>query len=126
MNKVQHFEVPADDISRAYKFYHDVFNWKKGEYPMGKEVYHLFDSGIAKDKEGLTTEPGAIDGAVIQRKNEKGTVIYITVDSIDETVKKAETAGGKIMGDKATYDFGAYARISDSEGNIVGLFEMSK
>ena len=50
MNKVQHFEIPADDISRAYKFYKDVFGWKEEEYPRGNGVYHLFNSGIAKNE----------------------------------------------------------------------------
>jgi predicted enzyme related to lactoylglutathione lyase len=26
--KVVHFEIAADDLKRAVKFYEDVFNWK--------------------------------------------------------------------------------------------------
>jgi predicted enzyme related to lactoylglutathione lyase len=126
MNKVQHFEVPADDISRAQKFYNSVFDWKAEEYPMGNDTYHMFNSGIAKNDDRTTAEPGAIDGAVIERENEKGAVIYITVDSIDDKIKKAEAAGGKLIKEKASFEHGSYARISDSEGNIVGMFEMAK
>jgi predicted enzyme related to lactoylglutathione lyase len=128
MNKVQHFEIPADDISRAQKFYNSVFDWKTEEYSMGKDTYHLFNSGIAKDKdvEGKTSEPGAIDGAAIKRENEKGVIIYITVNSIDDTIKKTKSAGGKLVREKSTFEVGSYARVSDSEGNVVGLFEMAK
>ena len=36
MNKVQHFEIAVDDISRAKKFYEGLFGWKTTEMPMGK------------------------------------------------------------------------------------------
>jgi predicted enzyme related to lactoylglutathione lyase len=127
MNKVQHFELPADDISRAQKFYNQVFNWKSEDFSLRHDmVYHLFDSGVKKDENRQTIEPGVIDGAVIERKNEKGAVIYITVDSIDDTIKKAESAGGKKIGEKMSFEIGSYARLSDSEGNIIGLFEEAK
>ncbi|VVB85161.1 Uncharacterised protein [uncultured archaeon] len=28
MEKVVHFEIPADDLERAQKFYRNVFGWK--------------------------------------------------------------------------------------------------
>ena len=28
MPTVQHFEIPADDVERASKFYTEVFEWK--------------------------------------------------------------------------------------------------
>ncbi len=40
MNRVVHFDFQADDVSRAQKFYQNVFGWKfnkamsKGEGPM--------------------------------------------------------------------------------------------
>ena len=37
MNKVQHFEIPADDIARAKKFYAQVFDWEFEDYPMRKD-----------------------------------------------------------------------------------------
>jgi hypothetical protein len=33
MDKVQHFEIPADDMVRAKKFYSSVFRWKIQDVP---------------------------------------------------------------------------------------------
>ena len=33
MGKVVHFEIPADDLSRAKKFYNTVFAWKASDVP---------------------------------------------------------------------------------------------
>jgi hypothetical protein len=33
MDKVIHFEIPADDIERARKFYKSTFGWKMDEVP---------------------------------------------------------------------------------------------
>ena len=32
MNSVVHFEIPARDLTRAKKFYKDVFNWSMHEF----------------------------------------------------------------------------------------------
>ena len=38
MDKVQHFEIPADDMARAKKFYGSVFGWRIQDVPgMGNE-----------------------------------------------------------------------------------------
>ena len=33
MCRVVHFEIPAEDLGRARKFYRDVFDWKEKDYP---------------------------------------------------------------------------------------------
>ena len=33
MDKVVHFEIPAEDMARAQKFYHGVFGWKIDSVP---------------------------------------------------------------------------------------------
>ena len=33
MDKVVHFEVPADDVSRAKKFYSEYFGWQMQDIP---------------------------------------------------------------------------------------------
>ena len=127
MNKVQHFEIPADNIDRAQEFYKNIFEWKSVDWPMNDETYHVFDSGIAKNEKNMTIEPGAIDGAVVKRGEEKGVVIFISVKSIDDIVKKAEAQGGRMIGSKLIVKgMGDYARIIDSEGNIIGLWEEEK
>jgi len=46
------------------------------------------------------------------------------VDSIDAALKKVESAGGKIVTPKTPIPgMGAFARIADTEGNVIGLFQ---
>jgi hypothetical protein len=33
MPTIVHFEIPADDVDRAKKFYSDLFEWKMEEWP---------------------------------------------------------------------------------------------
>ena len=43
---------------------------------------------------------------------------------MDEYIEKAKTAGGKLVKAKETIEgMGAYAYVSDTEGNLLGLWE---
>jgi predicted enzyme related to lactoylglutathione lyase len=51
----------------------------------------------------------------------------VGVASIDDTLKKVQRAGGKVVTpNTAIPGMGAYARVTDSEGNVVGLFQTSR
>jgi hypothetical protein len=51
-------------------------------------------------------------------------VIVIAVASIDETVAAVEQAGGSVVQAKIAMGNNAhYARVIDSEGNVIGLWE---
>jgi predicted enzyme related to lactoylglutathione lyase len=73
-------------------------------------------------------EPGAINGGLLKRDStSKHPVILIEVPSIDEHLKKINENGGKtIMSKTKVGDFGLYARIEDTEGNIIGIWEKIK
>ena len=121
MDKVVHFEISADDISRARKFYEGLFGWKMNEVRMD---YHLV-STVETDETGMPKQPGAINGGMMKRNAPgESPVVVIKVASIDEHLKKIPSAGGKVVLPKQPVgDFGLYARISDTEGNIIGLWQ---
>jgi predicted enzyme related to lactoylglutathione lyase len=49
---------------------------------------------------------------------------YVGVQSVESAIQKVEAAGGKVVTPKTPIPgMGAYARIADTEGNILGLFE---
>lgn len=50
----------------------------------------------------------------------------IGVQSIDETIKKVIAAGGRVVTPKSPIPNGSYARVADSEGNVIGLADSSK
>ena len=121
---IQHFEMPADDVDRAQKFYKDVFGWKmhKWNNPENPEKdYWYFET---KDDNGNT----GIGGGMMKRQSPEHTVTnYITVSAIDEYTSKLEQAGGKVIIPKTKIpDMGFYAVFLDSENNMFGLYESNK
>lgn len=73
-------------------------------------------------------EPGAINGGLLP-KDPTGSspVIVIDVPSVDDHIKKIESAGGKtVMPKMQVGGFGLYARIADTEGNIIGIWQTLK
>ena len=125
MDKVQHFEIPLDNLDRAKKFYKDTFNWNMIDVP--NMAYTMVHTGKTDDK-GMIEEKGVINGGMIKRNNEiKSPVITITVDNMDHSLILAKKNGGKLLTDKTPVsDMGFMAYVKDSEGNIIGLWQNLK
>ena len=122
MDKVVHFEIPFDDKNRATKFYAEAFAWKLTDMP---EMSYVMADTVARNEKRMPAEPGAINGGLFPRPKEApNPVVYVSVASIDQTVKKVQAAGGKVVTPKTPIPgMGAFARVTDTEGNILGLFE---
>ena len=126
MDKVVHFEIPADDLSRATEFYRSIFGWDlqdmQGE-AMG--LYTLARTTPVDEKTQAPTEPGAINGGLMKRvADTPSPVITIQVDGIDDTLKKIEAGGGSTVQARTEMPgMGAFAYFKDSEGNVMGLWE---
>lgn len=116
MNRVVHFELGVVNPERAIRFYNGVFGWTAQKYE-GPMEYWLVNTGDPK-------EPGINGGLAINRDAQPRTVNTIAVDSIDETMKKVEEAGGKIVVPKtAIPGVGWLAYFTDPEGNLLGLHQ---
>ena len=122
--KVVHFEIPFDDGDRARKFYADTFGWEVT--PMPEVDYTIVTTGPSDPATG-PSEPGFINGGMFGRSEQfpvKGPNIVIGVDSIDEALKAVVDAGGASASDKiAVGDMGFAAYFTDTEGNVIGLWE---
>lgn len=122
--KVGHFEIPADDMARAKKFYTSVFGWNTTEMP-GMD-YTMVGTGPA-GQDGMPSEPGYIGGGIGKRGgNLKHPVVTIIVDEITTFEKSIPKAGGKILQKKQPIGDGSMGHtgyFQDSEGNIVGLYQ---
>ena len=122
MDSVVHFEIPADDLARAKKFYSTVFGWTINEIPqMG---YVLVGTTEANEQE-MPKEPGAINGGMMKRQNPvNAPVITINVDSIDGSLGKIKANGGQTLREKMQVgEMGYAAYFKDSEGNVIGLWQ---
>lgn len=122
MDKVVHFEIPFENKDRAMGFYSQCFGWQLTDMPA---MSYVMANTVATGPDYRPAEPGAINGGLFQRPKEAPSpVIYIGVKSVDEAIKKVEAAGGKVVTPKTPIPgMGAYGRVSDTEGNIIGLFE---
>lgn len=123
MPKVVHFEIPADDVTRAREFYGGVFGWQLQE--MQEMDYTLVETVPVDQKTQLPLEPGAINGGLMKRTAETpAPVLTVDVESIDISLKEIEAAGGSTVQPRTEIPgMGAFAYFKDSEGNVVGLWE---
>ena len=122
MAKVVHFEIPFDDKARAMKFYSAAFDWQLQDMP---EMNYVMAMTTPVNEQMMPTEPGAINGGLFQRPKEAPhPALYVGVDSIDAALGKVKAAGGKVVTPNTPIPgMGAYARVSDTEGNVIGLFQ---
>jgi predicted enzyme related to lactoylglutathione lyase len=119
-NPVVHFEIPADDVARAKRFYENVFGWTIQQFPMppgGPEYY-----GVTTRKEG---EAG-IDGGLMKR-NMPGQPFanYVSVKSIDDFMDRVQSNGGSnvMPRQEIAPGMGWIAVFRDPEGNLMGLYQ---
>lgn len=122
MDKVVHFEIPFDNKQRAMKFYTDTFGWHLTDMP---EMNYVMASTVEVDQQQMPKVPGAINGGLFERPKEApNPTIYVGVSSVDATIEKVTKAGGTIVTPRTPIPgMGAYARVKDTEGNVIGLFQ---
>jgi len=125
MDKVVHFEIPADDAARAKEFYGSIFEWEMNDADMGGGVVYTTAQTVAVDEKMQPKEPGAINGGIMKRSSDTSApVITIQVDSIDEALKKIEAGGGSTVQPRTEIpNMGSFGYFKDSEGNTMGLWE---
>lgn len=123
MARVGHFEIHADDPSRAITFYQTVFGWQFNKWE-GPQDYWLI-------KTGESDKPG-IDGGLLKRMGPPPTdgqavnayVCTVISTAIDEEVSKATASGGSLAVPKmAIPGVGWLAYVKDTEGNIFGIMQ---
>jgi uncharacterized protein len=125
MAKVVHFEIPFDDKQRAMRFYREILGWQLTEMP---QMDYVMAQTVAVDDKQMPKEAGAINGGLLQRPKEApATMVYLDVPSVDDALKKVQTSGGAVVTPKTPIPgMGAFARIKDTEGNVVGLFQSAQ
>ena len=122
MDKVVHFEIPFENKQRAMTFYTQSFGWQLMDMP---EMKYVMAHTVDVDDRQMPKESGAINGGMLERPKEAPhPTIYVGVASVDATIKKVQAAGGRVVTARTPIPgMGAYARVADTEGNVIGLFE---
>jgi len=123
-NSVAHFEIYTDDNDTLAKFYTTLFDWAIQPMP---GMNYSWVKTIATNDKGMPTEPGGINGGMIKRPDGYTTrawVNYVNVDSVDESAKRAQELGAKLMKPKAAVpNMGWFAMLLDPEGNPFALWQ---
>jgi predicted enzyme related to lactoylglutathione lyase len=124
MRKVVHFEIPADDVDRATRFYRSIFGWRLTNVP-GMDYTSVVTTPVDEESQ-LPREPGAINGGLYRRSADLPStpVLTIDVESVDDALKQIEAAGGSVVQPRTELPgMGAFAYFTDPEGNTLGLWE---
>jgi predicted enzyme related to lactoylglutathione lyase len=113
------FEVPADDLNRARKFYGSLFGWKFNPLPASSiPDYQHIETG------GPDASP---DGGLMPRMHAGHTITnYIMVPSVNRYVAKIKKLGGEICRPKtAVTGLGYFAICQDTEKNTFAIWEVN-
>ncbi len=121
MNRVVHFEIHAEDVQRAQKFYSSLFGWKFTKWD-GPVDYWTIETG-SKDEPGinggLVVRRGPLDGQAVT-----AYVCTIEVGNLDQIMKPARESGATIALPKMPIPgIGWLAYLKDTEGNIFGIMQ---
>jgi len=112
------FEIPANNLERARKFYGALFGWKIEAFPGMPDYWHI-DTGGADDTP---------DGGMLPRKHSTQPITnYVNVESVARAAAKVEKLGGKIMKPRtAVPQMGYFVICRDTEGNEFALWERNE
>ena len=111
--KICYLEIPANKAEDAAAFYSTIFGWK---------VRQRGDGNLAFD------DSGSVSGTWVKEEDrtpDERTRVYIMVDSITDSLKQIQAAGGKVLTQRTDIgpNMGAFAAFADPVGNEFGLYE---
>lgn len=120
-DKVSWFELPADDTARAGDFYSNVFGWSTSDMGGGS----LYALTMPSDENMAPQEPGGINGDISPRTQAfDRPLIVITVEDLDAKIEMVKNAGGSVIQPREDVDeMMAWAIVSDTEGNKIGILQ---
>ena len=123
---IAYFEVPADDVERAKKFYSTIFGWEIKNTPMPNVPDY---SSVTAGKPFMDKGMSYLNMGGMMKRMYPGQPItnYIQVASVEKTLELVKAHGGKQMGETLTIPkVGIIAFIADCENNHLGIWETEK
>jgi len=123
MANIGWFDIPADDVGRAKKFYRSLLGWKI------EPVANFPDK--SQQRQSITTgepqEGSMHSGGLYARQMPGGILVFVIVEDMDHVLERVEKLGGKILMTRTEIkDLGlVFGVIEDTEGNKLGLWTPS-
>jgi len=108
-HKVEHFEIPADNVENLKNFYTSLFGWQ-------------FEEGQTQGY--WMVKNAGISGALMQKENpQQLSTQFVTVESIEDYVNKAKQLGARVVKNKQEISEGYYAVLEDPQKNTFGIWQ---
>jgi predicted enzyme related to lactoylglutathione lyase len=106
-------ELMTTDVEGASKFYSNLFGWKTEEMPMENMKYTIVKVG-EEGVGGIMTIPPQAQGSP------PNWGVYVTVDDVDVTAKKAKELGGKVLVPPTDIpNVGRFSVLQDPQGAVI-------
>jgi uncharacterized protein len=107
--ELSYLEIPAKDIAASAAFYTEIFAWSfVPEWPGS------FDS------------PGGLIGALdtdTTVATDGGPVLWLFVTDVEDTLRRAPDAGGRIVLGAKVEGPRLVAKVADPAGNVIGVWQ---
>ncbi len=123
-NPVAHFEIYGDNPEKLAGFYQKLFGWEITMTPQAEGYWSI--KTVPTDAKGAPTQPGGINGGLMKRPmpDARAWMDYVTVKSLDESVKQAASLGAQVLRPKsAVPKLGWFALVADPEMNVFGIWQ---
>ncbi|MNJ91222.1 Glyoxalase-like domain protein [compost metagenome] len=120
MNPVGWFEIPVKDMNRAMSFYQKSLNLEMSMQEMDGVKMAMFPM-----EEKSAGAAGSLVKSSESKPSHDGSLVYFSVESIEQTLERVRSNGGKVLKPKESIGkYGFIASFEDPEGNRVALHSM--
>jgi hypothetical protein len=124
MPNIAYFEIPADNVDRAKKFYHTLLGWTIGPTKTMGDPAKMKAMQYQDVVTGDAKESTLSMGGMYKRQMTEQIMNYVMVGDLDTVMAKVERLGGKIVVPKMEIKgVGWTVIIQDTEGNALGLWQ---
>lgn len=113
------FELPAEDLQRAVKFYNHVL----------KADLLIDTRGPNPMADFPRRDDASVSGHLYPGKPANGagpTVHFAVPDTLEATLERCTEAGGEVMPGIIPLPVGRFAYATDTEGNSIGFFQFNQ
>ncbi len=112
-------DLTVSNAEKIRDFYSKVTGWRPMPISMGQ-----YDDYVMNTPETQTSVAGICHARGENENLPAQWLVYITVENINESVKKCKSLGGKIITEPKNYgDVGLFCVIEDPAGAVCALFE---
>jgi uncharacterized glyoxalase superfamily protein PhnB len=105
--KICYLQIPATDVERSSRFYHDAFGW---------ELRRRGDGAIAFDD-----AVNEVSGTWVTGR-EPGIMVHVMVADLEATLEAIRSAGGEVL-DADAEPHERVGHVRDPAGNVLGVYQ---